>query len=148
MHLTRVQTLVRLGAYQALDLTIAEALNQRSPDFPGVVICTASDSIGTLLQLIKKRRVHRLVVVEGEVRRNSYVKPFWGACADGAFRRKNEKVVRKVDYWGSSHFPMYCATSLVRWISKNRLSPRRSHQMDHRRLHQPRRRQKRRGGRY
>lgn len=63
-----VQTLVRLGAYQALDLTIAEALNQRSPDFPGVVICTASNSIGTLLQLIKKRRVHRLVVVEGEVR--------------------------------------------------------------------------------
>ena len=62
-----VQTLVRLGAYQSLDLTIAEALNQRSPDFPGVVICTASDSIGTLLQLIKKRRVHRLVVVEGEV---------------------------------------------------------------------------------
>jgi 5'-AMP-activated protein kinase regulatory gamma subunit len=33
-----------------------------------VVVCTASDSLGTLLQLIKKRRVHRLVVVEGEVR--------------------------------------------------------------------------------
>ncbi|CCM01939.1 uncharacterized protein FIBRA_04012 [Fibroporia radiculosa] len=61
-----VITLVRLGAYQSLDLTIAEALNQRSPDFPGVVICTASDSLGTLMQLIKKRRVHRLVVVEGE----------------------------------------------------------------------------------
>ncbi|KAG5648043.1 hypothetical protein DXG03_007078 [Asterophora parasitica] len=61
-----VITLVRLGAYQSLDLTISEALNQRSPDFPGVVICTASDSLGTLLQLIKKRRVHRLVVVEGE----------------------------------------------------------------------------------
>jgi 5'-AMP-activated protein kinase regulatory gamma subunit len=59
--------LVRLGAYQSLDLKISEALNQRSPDFPGVVICTASDSLGTLLQLIKKRRVHRLVVVEGEV---------------------------------------------------------------------------------
>lgn len=59
--------MVRLGAYQALDLTISEALNQRSPDFPGVVICTAGDSLGTLLQLIKKRRVHRLVVVEGEV---------------------------------------------------------------------------------
>lgn len=56
-----------MGAYQSLDLTISEALNQRSPDFPGVVICTASDSLGTLLQLIKKRRVHRLVVVEGEV---------------------------------------------------------------------------------
>lgn len=64
------QTLVRLGAYQSLDLTIAEALNERSPDFPGVVICNASDSLGTLLQLIKKRRVHRLVVVEGEVSLN------------------------------------------------------------------------------
>ena len=63
------QTLVRLGAYQSLDLTVSEALNQRSPDFPGVVICGASDSLGTLLQLIKKRRVHRLVVVEGEVSR-------------------------------------------------------------------------------
>jgi 5'-AMP-activated protein kinase regulatory gamma subunit len=66
-HLLLLQTLVRLGAYQSLDLTISEALNQRSPDFPGVVICTAGDSLGTLLQLIKKRRVHRLVVVEGEV---------------------------------------------------------------------------------
>ncbi|KAG2149943.1 hypothetical protein BD769DRAFT_1409419 [Suillus cothurnatus] len=61
-----VITLVRLGAYQSLDLTISEALNQRSPDFPGVVICTAGDSLGTLLELIKKRRVHRLVVVEGD----------------------------------------------------------------------------------
>jgi len=61
-----VITLVRLGAYQSLDLKISEALTQRSPDFPGVVVCTASDSLGTLLQLIKKRRVHRLVVVEGE----------------------------------------------------------------------------------
>jgi len=61
-----MQTLVRLGAYQSLDLTIGQALNERSPDFPGVVICTASDSLGTLLQLINKRRVHRLVVVEGE----------------------------------------------------------------------------------
>lgn len=61
-----VITLVRLGAYQSLDLTVGEALNQRSPDFPGVVICTASDSLATLMQLIKKRRVHRLVVVEGD----------------------------------------------------------------------------------
>jgi hypothetical protein len=56
-------------------LTISEALNQRSPDFPGVVVCTASDSLGTLLQLIKKRRVHRLVVVEGEVRFRSLFLP-------------------------------------------------------------------------
>ena len=59
---------MRLGVYQYLDLTISAALDQRSPYFPGVVICNASDSLGTLLQLIKKRRVHRLVVVEGDVR--------------------------------------------------------------------------------
>lgn len=63
-----IQALVRLGAYQSLDLKISEALDKRTPDFAGVVTCTASDSLGTLLQLIKKRRVHRLVVVEGEVR--------------------------------------------------------------------------------
>ena len=67
------KTLVRLGAYHTLDLTISQALNQRSPDFPGVVICNASDSLGTLLQLIKKRRVHRLVVVEGEVRQHDII---------------------------------------------------------------------------
>lgn len=52
-------------------------MNQRLPDFPGVVICTAGDSLGTLLQLIKKRRVHRLVVVEGDVSiaTSSYVDP-------------------------------------------------------------------------
>jgi len=61
------KTLVRLGAYQSLDLKISEALNQRSPDFPGVVVCSSSDSLGTFLQLLKLRRVHRLVVVEGEV---------------------------------------------------------------------------------
>ncbi|KAF5314191.1 hypothetical protein D9611_006845 [Ephemerocybe angulata] len=61
-----VITLVRLGAYQSLDLKIKDALTQRSPDFPGVVVCTANDSLGTLLQLVKQRRVHRLVVVEGE----------------------------------------------------------------------------------
>jgi len=57
-----------MGSYQSLDYTIKQALGHRSPEFPGVVICTASDSLATLLQLIKKRRVHRLVVVEGDVR--------------------------------------------------------------------------------
>ena len=64
---SKLQTLVRLGVHQSLDLKISEALNHRSPDFPGVVICTASNSLGTLLRLLKQRRVHRLVVVEGEV---------------------------------------------------------------------------------
>lgn len=62
------QTLVRLGAYQSLDLTISSALSQRSPDFPGVITCTGTDSLASLMLLIKQRRVHRLVVVEGDER--------------------------------------------------------------------------------
>lgn len=62
----RIQTLVRLGAYTSLDLTIAQALARRSPDFPGVVTCTPQDSLANLFQLIRKRRLHRLVVVAGE----------------------------------------------------------------------------------
>ncbi|KAG8936911.1 AMP-activated serine/threonine-protein kinase regulatory subunit [Tulasnella sp. 419] len=61
-----VITLVRLGAYQSLDLTIEAALAQRSPDFPGVVTCSPYDSLASLMLLIKQRRVHRLVVVEGD----------------------------------------------------------------------------------
>ncbi|KAH7104611.1 CBS-domain-containing protein [Auriculariales sp. MPI-PUGE-AT-0066] len=61
-----VITLVSDGAYQNLDLTIASALNKRSPDFPGVIVCTENDSLATLLALLRQRRVHRLVVVEGD----------------------------------------------------------------------------------
>jgi 5'-AMP-activated protein kinase, regulatory gamma subunit len=48
-------------------MTMGTALNMRSTDFPGVVTCTSTDSLASLLSLIKTRRVHRLVVVEGEV---------------------------------------------------------------------------------
>jgi CBS domain-containing protein len=60
-----VITLVRLGAYQSLDFTIAQALKQRAVDFPGVVTCSPKDSLGAIFSLIKIRRVHRLVVVAG-----------------------------------------------------------------------------------
>ena len=111
-HLTLLsKTLVRLGAYQALDLTISEALTQRSPDFPGVVICTAGDSLGTLLQLIKKRRVHRLVVVEGEVRYLSTppVSESLTFC-----RKKRRRVARRAVYLALSPSATCCDTSLVR----------------------------------
>ncbi|EIW70415.1 hypothetical protein TREMEDRAFT_15777, partial [Tremella mesenterica DSM 1558] len=60
-----VITLVRNGAYQALDLTIAQALKQRSHDFSGVVTCSPKDSLSAVFSLIRIRRVHRLVVVAG-----------------------------------------------------------------------------------
>lgn len=61
-----LQTLVRSGSYQSLDLTVGAALLQRSPDFPGVITCTPQDSLASLMLLLKQRRVHRLVVVEGD----------------------------------------------------------------------------------
>ncbi|WVW84024.1 hypothetical protein I302_106052 [Kwoniella bestiolae CBS 10118] len=60
-----VITLVRNGAYQSLDLTISQALKQRAVDFPGVVTCSPRDSLSAIFSLIKIRRVHRLVVVQG-----------------------------------------------------------------------------------
>ena len=56
---------MRSGAYTSLDYKIQSALSQRSLDFPGVITCTQYDSLGKLLALLRQRRVHRLVVVEG-----------------------------------------------------------------------------------
>jgi len=61
-----VITLVRSGSYQSLDLTVGAALAQRSSDFPGVITCTPQDSLASLMLLLKQRRVHRLLVVEGD----------------------------------------------------------------------------------
>src|SRR6267154_3177803 len=116
-----VETLGRLGAYPSLNLTIAEALNQRFPDFPGVIICAASDSIGTLLRLIKKQRVHRMVVVEGEVCKfDSYFSPY--PSMDQCLQEEEQKGGKRVGYWESSHFLTCCATLLVQRTSKNLLS--------------------------
>jgi 5'-AMP-activated protein kinase regulatory gamma subunit len=56
---------LRNGAYLNLDLTVEQALKQRTVDFPGVVTCSPRDSLGAVFSLIKIRRVHRLVVVAG-----------------------------------------------------------------------------------
>jgi CBS domain-containing protein len=44
---------------------MTQALKQRARDFPGVVTCEPGDSLGAIFSLIKARRVHRLVVVQG-----------------------------------------------------------------------------------
>ncbi|KAK8864499.1 hypothetical protein IAR55_001749 [Kwoniella newhampshirensis] len=61
-----VITLVRNGAYTALDLNVSQALKQRSVDFAGVVTCSPKDSLSAIFSLIRIRRVHRLVVVAGQ----------------------------------------------------------------------------------
>jgi len=58
--------LVRSDAYRLLDLTIAEAIARRSPEFCGVTVCSAEDSLANILKYIGERRVHRFVIVEDE----------------------------------------------------------------------------------
>ncbi|KAL9939034.1 hypothetical protein V8E36_001847 [Tilletia maclaganii] len=61
-----VITLVRTGAYTALDLTIRQALERRPKDFPGVYTCSPYDSVANLFALLKKVRFHRLLILEPE----------------------------------------------------------------------------------
>lgn len=61
-----VITLVRTGAYTSLDLTIRQALERRAPDFSGVWTCSPDDSLASIFALLRKRRVHRLLVLEPE----------------------------------------------------------------------------------
>ncbi|KAK0527903.1 AMP-activated serine/threonine-protein kinase regulatory subunit [Tilletia horrida] len=61
-----VITLVRTGAYTALDLTIRQALERRPKDFPGVYTCSPQDSLANLFALLRKVRFHRLLVLEPE----------------------------------------------------------------------------------
>ncbi|GAK64941.1 CBS-domain-containing protein [Moesziomyces antarcticus] len=61
-----VITLVRTGAYTSLDLTIRQALERRPPDFGGVWTCSPDDSLASVFALLRKRRVHRLLVLEPE----------------------------------------------------------------------------------
>lgn len=60
------QDLVRQNAYQVLDQTIEVALNQRSVDFPGVVTCTPSDTLASIVAYVRERRCHRFVIVEDQ----------------------------------------------------------------------------------
>ncbi|KAJ8293172.1 5'-AMP-activated protein kinase subunit gamma [Rhodotorula toruloides] len=58
--------LVRQNAYQVLDSTIEDAINRRSPDFTGVMTCTPSDTLASILVFVRERRCHRFVIVEPE----------------------------------------------------------------------------------
>ena len=60
------QDLVRQNAYEVLDQTIGVALNQRSSDFTGVISCTPTDTLASILAYVRERRVHRFVIVEDE----------------------------------------------------------------------------------
>lgn len=49
-----------------LSLSVGEALLKRSDDFEGVYTCTPNDSLFVVLETIRKSRLHRLFIVDGE----------------------------------------------------------------------------------
>lgn len=56
--------LIKGGIYNDLSLTVGEALMRRSDDFEGVYTCTATDKLSTIMDNIRKSRVHRFFVVD------------------------------------------------------------------------------------
>ena len=56
--------LIKGGIYNDLSLTVGEALMRRSDDFEGVYMCTKSDKLSSILDNIRKSRIHRFFVVD------------------------------------------------------------------------------------
>ncbi|EER25065.1 AMP-activated serine/threonine-protein kinase regulatory subunit [Coccidioides posadasii str. Silveira] len=59
-----VITLIKGGVYDDLSLPVGEALKKRSPDFPGIYTCSVEDGLDTILDTLRKSRVHRFIVVD------------------------------------------------------------------------------------
>ncbi|CCK70906.1 AMP-activated serine/threonine-protein kinase regulatory subunit SNF4 KNAG_0F02410 [Huiozyma naganishii CBS 8797] len=56
--------LIKGGIYNDLSLSVGEALMRRSDDFEGVYTCTKNDKLSTIMDNIRKARVHRFIVVD------------------------------------------------------------------------------------
>ncbi|PVH13796.1 uncharacterized protein CXQ87_001914 [Candidozyma duobushaemuli] len=61
-----VLALVKAGMYTDLDLSVGEALLRRPEDFEGVHTCTQNDRLSTIMDTIRKSRLHRLFVVDDD----------------------------------------------------------------------------------
>lgn len=57
-------SLIQVGSYYDLELTVGEALLRRSEDFGGVHTCTDEDCLDGIFDVIRRNRIHRLVVVD------------------------------------------------------------------------------------
>ncbi|CUS21291.1 LAQU0S02e10374g1_1 [Lachancea quebecensis] len=56
--------LIKGGMYNDLSLSVGEALMRRPDDFEGVYTCTKNDKLFTIMDTIRKSRVHRFFVVD------------------------------------------------------------------------------------
>ncbi len=63
-----VLALIKGGIYTDLSLSVGEALLRRADDFEGVYTCTFDDKLATILDTIRKARLHRLFVVDEHTR--------------------------------------------------------------------------------
>jgi 5'-AMP-activated protein kinase, regulatory gamma subunit len=61
-----VLSLIKGGIYTDLSLSVGEALLRRAEDFEGVHTCTDHDRLDTIMDTIRKARVHRMYVVDGD----------------------------------------------------------------------------------
>ncbi|KAK6464594.1 gamma subunit of 5'-AMP-activated protein kinase [Scheffersomyces coipomensis] len=61
-----ILALVKGGMYTDLDLSVGDALLRRAEDFEGVHTCTLNDRLSTIMDTIRKSRLHRLFVVDDE----------------------------------------------------------------------------------
>ncbi|PGH27691.1 hypothetical protein AJ80_00706 [Polytolypa hystricis UAMH7299] len=60
--------LIKHGVYDNLQLGVGEALKKRPADFPGIYTCSLDDGLDTIMDTIRKSRVHRLIVVDEHFR--------------------------------------------------------------------------------
>ncbi|KAF2670303.1 CBS-domain-containing protein [Microthyrium microscopicum] len=59
-----VITVIKGGIYDDLQITVGEALLKRPEDFAGIHTCSIWDHLGTILDTIRKSRVHRFIIVD------------------------------------------------------------------------------------
>ncbi|KAJ1851327.1 AMP-activated serine/threonine-protein kinase regulatory subunit [Coemansia sp. RSA 1822] len=60
--------LAREGLLDELNIPVSEALALRPDDYPGVHTCTQSDTLFSVLDIIRKTQVQRLIVVDADIR--------------------------------------------------------------------------------
>ncbi|ODV88766.1 hypothetical protein CANCADRAFT_128466 [Tortispora caseinolytica NRRL Y-17796] len=63
-----ILTLIKGGVYDDLELSVGEALLRRPEDFDGVHTCTDQDRLETIMDTIRRSRLHRLMVVDSNGR--------------------------------------------------------------------------------
>jgi 5'-AMP-activated protein kinase, regulatory gamma subunit len=59
---------IKGGAYDELSSTVGEALSKRPEDFAGIYTCSEEDRLDSIFETVRKSRVHRLVIVDDEIR--------------------------------------------------------------------------------